>query len=465
MKIDEFKRFARGKNASVIGLGISNIPLTRFLLSCGMSVTVRDKKSRGELGGAADELETLGAKFILGENYLDGINDDLVFRSPGIRPDIPELKAAAERGGALSSEMELFFELCPCPIMAITGSDGKTTTTTVTSLILKKEFELSGSKRRVFLGGNIGTPLIDKVEEMRTDDIAVIELSSFQLQTMKTSPDTAAVTNVTPNHLNWHTGMDEYIAAKANIFLHQKPSGRVVLNYENEITRNYAKKAVSNVCFFSSKRVPDSESAVYEKDGTIYLKYNGKESAVIKTSDIKIPGRHNVENYMTAIGLTAGLVSKEAVYDIAKNFNGVEHRLEFVRELNGVKYYNGSIDSSPTRTVAALSCFKCPVVVILGGYDKNLDYEPLCGPLFEHARAAVLTGQNAEKIYRSMCEYGIPDGFTVIKEPDFIKAVYEAVNAALPGDCVILSPAAASFDRFKNFEERGKLFKATVNSL
>ena len=465
MKISEFKKSVYGKSASVIGLGISNIPLARFLLSCGVRVTVRDKKTREELGDAADELASLGAQFILGEKYLDGITDDLIFRSPGIRPDIPELASAASKGSVISSEMELFFELCPCSIIAITGSDGKTTTTTVTSLILKKDAELKGVCRRVFLGGNIGTPLIGKAEEIRPDDIVVLELSSFQLQTMKTSPGTAAVTNVTPNHLNWHTGMDEYIDAKANIFLHQKPTDRVVLNYENVITFEYAKKAVSKVCFFSSKRIPPEGDAVYEENGKIYLRYNGKTEAIIDTDDIKLPGRHNVENYMTAIGLTAGLVSAEAVCDIAKNFNGVEHRLEFVRELDGVRYYNGSIDSSPTRTVAALSCFKSPVVVILGGYDKNLDYAPLCGPLFEHAHTAVLTGQNAEKIYRSMCGHGIPDGFNVIKEPDFIKAVYEAKNAARPGDCVILSPAAASFDKFKNFEERGKIFKQTVNSL
>ncbi len=465
MKISDFRNTVRGKTASVLGLGISNIPLSYFLLSCGVKVTVRDKKSRSELGEEADRLEALGVRFVLGEKYLDGINDDLIFRSPGIRPDMPGIAEAVSNGSVLSSEMELFFELCPCKIIAITGSDGKTTTTTVTSLILKKQAELSGAGGRVYLGGNIGTPLIGKVEEMNENDTVVVELSSFQLQTMKRSPSVAAVTNVTPNHLNWHTGMDEYIAAKSNVFAHQGENDRVVLNYENSVTRGYAEKAASRVCFFSSKRIPPDKDAVYEENGSIYLRYEGKTEEIIKTSDIKIPGRHNVENYMTAIGLTAGLVTKEAVYEIAKNFNGVEHRLEFVREKDGVRYYNGSIDSSPTRTAAALSCFLCPVVVILGGYDKNLDYEPLCEPLFEHARAVVLTGQNGEKIYRSMCDHGLPETLNVIKEPDFEKAVFEAAAAAKEGDVVILSPAAASFDRFRNFEERGKLFKKLVNSL
>ncbi len=465
MTISSFKSSAAGKTASVLGLGISNVPLSYFLLSCGMKVTVRDKKGKDELGPDAAKLEALGARFALGPDYLDGLCENYIFRSPGIRPDVPEIARAVANGSILSSEMELFFELCPCPIIAITGSDGKTTTTTVTSLILKKEAELTGSGRKIYLGGNIGTPLIDKVGLMDPDDIAVLELSSFQLQTMNTSPCVAAVTNVTPNHLNWHTGMDEYIAAKANVFAHQDDNCRVVLNYENDVTRRYAENAASRVCFFSSKRIPPAGDAVYEENGSIYLRYDGRTEEIIKTADIKIPGRHNVENYMTAIGLTAGLVSKEAVYYVAKNFNGVEHRLEFVREKDGVRFYNGSIDSSPTRTAAALSCFDCPVVIILGGYDKNLDYAPLCKPLFDHARAAILTGQNGEKIYRSMFEYGIPEDFTVIKEPDFQRAVSAAANAAQPGDVVILSPAAASFDCFKNFEERGKRYKQIVNSI
>ena len=463
MRLSDIDRFMRGRRVSVIGLGVSNVPLIEFLHRHGAMITARDKKTAEQLGENYDKLSALGVRFVLGDGYLDNIYDELIFRSPGLRPDVPQLSEAAARGAAISSEMELFFDLCPCRIIGITGSDGKTTTTTVTSLILKKQAELDGSGRKIWLGGNIGTPLIQYVEQIDPDDICVVELSSFQLFTMKTSPQTAAVTNVTPNHLNWHTDMDEYIAAKANIFAHQSADGRVVLNYENDVTRAYAESARGRVCFFSSKRTPPDGDAVYEEDSAIYLRQNGAAEKIINTSDIILPGRHNVENYLTAIGLTAGLVSAQAVYDIASTFPGVEHRLEFVRELDGVKYYNGSIDSSPTRTVAALSCFTAPVVVILGGYDKNLDYEPLCEPLFEHARTAVLTGQNAEKIYKALCDHGIPDGFNIVKEPDFEKAVYAAKEAARPGDVLILSPAAASFDHFKNFEERGKTFKAIVN--
>lgn len=464
MKLSEYKNQIKGKRASVIGLGVSNVPLIEFLNKCGVVITARDKKSKEELGDIYDKLASLGVRFVLGDGYLSGIDDDVVFRSPGIRYDIPELKAAADSGAVISSEMELFFELCPCGIIGITGSDGKTTTTTVTSLILKKQAELDGSGKKIYLGGNIGTPLIQYVEEIKPDDICVVELSSFQLHTMTRSPHIAAITNITPNHLNWHTDMQEYIDAKTNIFAHQTENDRVVLNYENDITRELADKARGNVYFFSSKQTPPSDNAVYEENGAIYLKENGVPKKIMNTADIRLVGRHNVENYMTAIALTAGYAAPEAVAAVAREFPGVEHRLEFVRELHGVKYYNGSIDSSPTRTIAALSCFTTPVVVILGGYDKNLDYAPLCEPLFSHAHTAVLTGQNAEKIYKALESHGIPAGFEIIKEPDFETAVHAAKSAAKPGDTVILSPAAASFDRFKNFEERGRIYKRIVQS-
>ena len=464
MKLSEFQNYIKNKKVSVIGLGVSNVPLIEFLHGCGAVITARDKKPVEELGDAGEKLKNLGVRLVCGDDYLSGIDDDIVFRSPGIRYDIPELKAAADNGAVISSEMELFFELCPCDMIGITGSDGKTTTTTVTSLILKKQAELDGSGRKIYLGGNIGTPLIQYVEQIKPDDICVVELSSFQLHTMKRSPHIAAITNITPNHLNWHTDMKEYIDAKTNIFAHQTKNDRVVLNYENDITRELSDKANGKVYFFSSKQTPPSDNGVYEENGAIYLKENGTPKKVIDTSDIRLVGRHNVENYMTAIALTAGYAAPEAVADVAREFNGVEHRLEFVRELGGVKYYNGSIDSSPTRTIAALSCFTTPMVVILGGYDKNLDYEPLCEPLFSHAHTAVLTGQNAEKIYKALESHGIPAGFEIIKEPDFEAAVNAAKAAAKEGDTVILSPAAASFDRFKNFEERGKIYKSIVQS-
>ena len=459
----EYKTAIKGKSVCVLGLGISNLPLIDFLLDAGARVTGRDKKTPEQLGEAYIALTVKGVKTVCGEDYLENITEDIIFKSPGIRYDVPQLSAAAERGAVVTSEMELFFSLCPCPIFAITGSDGKTTTTTLTCLFLKAEYEKAG--RSVYLGGNIGRPLIGDVEKMTPNDFAVVELSSFQLHRMTVSAPYAAVTNVTPNHLNWHTDMAEYIRAKENVFLHQMRGGRLVLNYENEITRGFASDAPGEVYFFSSKREPECENAVFERDGMIILRQNRTESAVMPTCDIKLIGRHNVENYMTAIALTSGLVSFDSVDSVAKTFGGVEHRCEFVRELDGVKYYNGSIDSSPTRTIAAVSCFSIPLVVILGGYDKHLDYAPLAKPLFEHARAVVLTGDTAQKVYDVLNVPERPSDFLIIKEPDFEKAVKTAAEVARPGEAVILSPAAASFDHFDNFEQRGRFFKSIVNSL
>lgn len=441
---------------TVVGLGVSNIPLIDFLLSSGAVVTGRDRKESGKFP-LEKELREKGVRLILGEGYLEGDLGDTVFRSPGIRPDIPEFLAVTERGGKVTSEMELFFELCPAKIFAITGSDGKTTTTTVTEKILSLEHS-------TFLGGNIGKPLIGELESIEKDDIVVLELSSFQLQTMARSADIAAVTNITPNHLNWHTGMDEYTLAKTNIFRHQSKSGRLVLNYDNEITRSLIDEAKGEVFFFSSTSVPPHENAVYLKGDDVILRYHGCEEKVLDRKNIKLPGRHNLENYMTAAALTYGYAKKESLIKVASEFGGVKHRLELVRELDGVKYYNSSIDSSPTRTLAALSCFDTPVVIILGGYDKNLDHSPLAEVLARKARAVVYTGAAMEKIYGQTAR---PSDSSVkyVKEPDFEKAVLTASALAQSGDAVLLSPACASFDAFSNFEERGERFRQIINGI
>ena len=470
-RLSEYSSSIKGKSISFIGMGISNMKAVEFFSEMDVRMKARDKNpdptytpygEGGEVVRVRPILENLGVECVFGEDYLNGLDEDIIVKTPGIRPDLEEIRNAVEKGSVLTSEIEIVCSLCPCRVYAITGSDGKTTTTTLISKILEEQEKADGGK--VYLGGNIGTPLICELKNMKESDRVVLELSSFQLMTMKFAPYSSVITNITPNHLNWHTDMKEYIDAKTNIFAHQTKNDRVVLNYENDITRELSDKANGKVYFFSSKQTPPSDNGVYEENGAIYLKENGTPKKVIDTSDIRLVGRHNVENYMTAIALTAGYAAPEAVADVAREFNGVEHRLEFVRELGGVKYYNGSIDSSPTRTIAALSCFTTPMVVILGGYDKNLDYEPLCEPLFSHAHTAVLTGQNAEKIYKALESHGIPAGFEIIKEPDFEAAVNAAKAAAKEGDTVILSPAAASFDRFKNFEERGKIYKSIVQS-
>lgn len=455
------------KKIAVLGLGVSNIPLVELLLECGNDITVHDKREISLLGDDAKKFEALGVNFQTGESYLDKIDADVIFRSPGIRSDLGGIPEAVKRGAILTSEMEMFFELAPAKIIGITGSDGKTTTTTITYKLLEKEFE--NTKRRVFVGGNIGTPLLSLVGDMTENDIAVIELSSFQLFTMKKSPWRAVLTNVSPNHLDWHTDMDEYTATKSNIY--KNGASHLTTNAKNDICRKLCEDIGIDITLFSSvsscddimKISPSVNNVVYLKNGIICY-FDGKnETEMLDTKDIVIPGIHNIENYMAAISACWGLVSPETVRAIASTFGGVKHRLEFVRELDGVKYYNSSIDSSPTRTAAALSALSCRPIVICGGRDKNTPFEPLARALYERARAVVLTGEAAEKIYDVLQNEGGEGKDLIIRiEKDFDSAVMFAKALANEGDTVLLSPACTSFDAFKNFEERGERFKKIV---
>ena len=462
-----------GARCAVLGLGVSNLPLIDVLLSMGAgSVTAYDEKSREALGAVATDLEGKGVTLVCGRGAFEHIDADIIFRSPGIRPDRGGIPAALAAGALLSSEMELFFELVPARVIAVTGSDGKTTTTTLIAELLKEEFSRGGD-RRVFVGGNIGKPLLPEVGQMSERDVAVLELSSFQLQTMRVSPQRAVITNITPNHLNWHTGMEEYIEAKCNVCRHA-PIEHLTVNVENEITATVGRNTDRPVTYFSSRRdryediVPyyqKGATAIFERDGVIVWSDGVKEEPILLTKDIKLPGRHNVENYMAAISATWGMVSLESITTVAKRFGGVAHRLELVRELEGVRYYNSSIDSSPTRTAAALSALDKAPIVICGGYDKNIPFEPLAEALCARARAVVLTGATADKIHAAIrvCPSFAASGLAVERCDDFFGAVTLARSLATSGDIVLLSPGCASFDAFKNFEERGNVFKEIVN--
>ncbi len=467
------QRIASGKVA-VCGIGISNLPLIDFLRSLGSVVIARDRKSRDELGAdVVDKLKARGVKLVLGKGYLDGLDEDVIFRTPGIRPDRPELIAAGERGALTTSEMELFLELTPATVIGVTGSDGKTTTTTLTHKMLEAEFRRSG-RGAAFVGGNIGEPLLPRTCEMKDGDIAVVELSSFQLSTIKRSPQRSAITNISPNHLDWHTDMAEYTAAKLNICTHQGAE-RLTVNAECEATYKIGCASPLEVTFFSSARSSYSEivpagkkgaRAIFERGGMIVMSDGEREEELLRVSDIILPGRHNIENYMAAIANVYGLVSRDVFTKIAKSFPGVEHRLEFVRELDGVKYYNSSIDSSPTRTAAAISALPVKPVVICGGYDKKIPFAPLAGALVAGAADVVLTGATAEKIMSALkeCPGYDPRALPVVLEPDFVAAIGRGRELARPGGVVLLSPACASFDRFQNFMERGNLFKETVRN-
>ncbi len=462
----------RNGRCEVLGLGVSNIPLCRFLLNNGAeNIFGRDKKSEADLGEIATELKSLGVKLITGEDYLEGIGGEsadntVIFRAPGIRPDREQIKTAVDSGAILTSEMELFFELTDCKtLIGVTGSDGKTTTTTLVGKLLEEQIRLDGDERKVFVGGNIGEPLLPKLGEIGENDFVVVELSSFQLMTMRRSVHRAVVTNLTPNHLDWHTGMDEYRDAKTNLFAHE-PCTSLTVNFEDKTTLAFGKSFCGCVTYFSSEREPNG-NAVFERDGKVIFADENGEEEILDVSSIRLPGRHNLQNYMAAISATRGLVSPKAIKNIAESFGGVEHRCEFVREKDGVKYYNSSIDSSPTRTAAALSAFGQRVVIICGGYDKKIPFEPLAVSLCQHAKTVVLTGATAEKIKTAILscpEYS--DGiFELMERSDFAEAVKAASSAATPGDIVILSPACASFDAFKNFMERGRRFKELVNNL
>lgn len=457
--IQDYLVSIKGKRVAVIGIGVSNTPLIKMLLRAGISVTACDKNEREDFGGRIEELESLGAELRLGPEYLDGLDHDLIFRTPGMRPDEPQLMAAKERGSIITSEMELFFQTCPCKIIAVTGSDGKTTTTTIIAKLLQ------AAGHTVYLGGNIGRPLLPDVDGMMPEDIAVLELSSFQLMTMDRSPNIAVVTNLAPNHLDIHKSMEEYVAAKENIFRYQTEQDLAVFNYDNDITRQFSERSHGRLTFFS--RQAELPHGVYLKAGVIWITNQDGSRPVLPLKDILLPGDHNVENYMAAIGAVDGLVSDEIIRSFAAKFSGVEHRIELVRTVNGVRYYNDSIASSPSRTIAGLRSFQDKVILIAGGYDKQIPFDSLGPEIVSHVKLLVLTGATADKIRASVeraPDY-TPGKPEILCYHDFEAAILAACRQAQSGDVVLMSPACASFDRFKNFMERGEAFKRIIYGL
>ena len=457
MTLQEYLDSIHGKTVAVVGIGVSNTPLIRLLLREGIAVTACDKRTREQLGELAGELEQGGAHLQLGSDYLEGLDQDIIFRTPGLRPDVPQLAKAVAGGSVLTSEMEVFFQVCPCHMIAVTGSDGKTTTTTIIAELLK------AAGRTVHVGGNIGQPLLCQADDMEPEDWAVLELSSFQLMTMDRSPHIAVVTNLAPNHLDVHKDMAEYVAAKENIFRYQRPGDIAVFNQDNDITRQQAGRAVGTVRLFSRRSEP--EEGVFLRGEDILCRHNGQERRIMTTADIRLPGVHNVENYMAAIAAVEGLVPDGIIRDFARTFNGVEHRIELVRTYHGVRYYNDSIASSPSRTIAGLRSFPEQVILIAGGYDKHIPFDVLGPEIVEHVKLLVLCGATAGKI-RAAVEQApgyCPDHPEILEVTPFQRAVEAARDRAQPGDVVTLSPACAAFDQFKNFMERGKTFKAIVN--
>ena len=457
MTFSDWLKSLQNKTVAIIGIGVSNTPLIRLLARSGVQVTACDKASPEAFGNDTllEELRTLGVRLQMGEGYLDGLDQDYIFRSPGIRPDLPAFQAAVARGSCLTSEMEVFFDVCPCHKIAVTGSDGKTTTTTIIARLL----EAAGYT--VHLGGNIGTPLLDQAGQMQPEDYAVLELSSFQLMTMHASPEIAVITNLAPNHLDVHRDMDEYIRAKENIFVHGGEGSLLAANMDNDIAFLCSRKAPGGLRYFSRRY--KRAFAFCDQKGGIFL--NG--SFLMNAGDIRLPGVHNIENYMAAFCALYGLVSPGDMVQVAKEFGGVEHRLELVRTLNGVNYYNDSIGTSPSRTIAGLNSFDRKVILIAGGYDKHIPFEPLGPEVIKHVKALYLCGATEEKIYQAVVntEGYSSERLPIYFYPDYPSMLKDIKERASCGDIVLFSPACAAFDRFPNFMKRGEYFKELVMGL
>ncbi len=459
-KLEEFNNWLKNKKVAIIGLGVSNSPLIDYMYKMNANITVFNNKTEDKIDKSIlQKIEQYKIEKHFGENYLSNLKDfDIIFKSPSVRPDLPEIQEEVKKGAKLTSEIELVIELSPCKTIAVTGSDGKTTTTSLIYEILKNKY-------KCFLGGNIGIPLFTKIQEIKPEDIVVLELSSFQLMTMKKSPDIAVVTNITPNHLDIHKSYQEYIEAKTNIFKNQNEDNKLVLNYDNEITREFSKQAPGKVVFFSSKE--KLENGVIYDDGTVKIAEDGLRRHVLKLKDTKLRGKHNAENICAAIAATNGLVDIETQIKAITNFEGVAHRIEFVREINGSKWYNDSIASSPTRTIAGLNSFEEEIILIAGGYDKHLDYEPIAEPILNKVKTLILMGQTAEKIFGVVKQKKEEQNkqINIYKVKTLEEALEKAKENAKPNQVVLFSPASASFDMFKNFEERGNKFKELVKKL
>ena len=446
---EQYFESLKNRKIVVLGLGVSNRPLVRLLLEFGCDVTGCDKTPREKLEEEVLELERMGCKLSVGETYLENLTADLVFRTPGMHPGNPAIVALQEQGAEITSEMEVFFEVCPCTKIAVTGSDGKTTTTTLVSEMLK------AGGHKVWLGGNIGTPLLPLVRQMKETDFAVVELSSFQLMDMRRSPHVALITNLAPNHLDIHKDMEEYVESKKNIYRFQSGADVLVINADNDITAPLAGPGATHAFSRAGKDV-----RVRLEDGIIYR----DGTAVLKKSDILLPGEHNVENYMAAIAVVEGLVEDEVIRTVAKTFGGVAHRIELVRIKDGVRYYNDSIASSPSRTIAGLRSFPEKVILIAGGYDKHIPYDVLGPEICTHVKKLFLCGATAPQIRTAVenCPMEKPEMTDCGK---FEAAVKAAAAAAEGGDVVLMSPASASFDEFKNFAVRGDFFKKLIMEL
>ncbi len=457
--LEKFLNSIKSKTISVIGMGISNKPLIKLFIENNIDFTLRDLNEKNNL--STDFLNMLsesGAGIVLGKDYLKNIDSDIIFRTPGVLPTEKELQNAVQAGSKITSEMEVFMNLCPAKIIAVTGSDGKTTSSSIIAELLRAE------GYRVHLGGNIGKPLLCELDDISEEDFVVLELSSFQLHSINVSPHIALITNVSPNHLDKHISYEDYIDSKKMVFINQKEDDILVLNADDSICMDFAAEAKGELRFFSMKQALGE--GCFCTDGTIYCSKNYISKALMPSGSVLLPGNHNIANYMAAFTALRGIVSDETCRKVAQKFKGVKHRLELVRKFNGVSYINDSIASSPSRTIAGLNAVKTKPILIAGGHDKNIPFDKLADVISEKVKALIVTGDTAEKIAAAVKSsiFYRPEKLPVIFAADLETAVLEAKKLATRGDIVLLSPGCSSFDRFNNFAERGELFRELVLS-
>lgn len=460
-KLEEFNKFVRNKKVAIIGLGVSNIPLLDYFYNLNSKISVFDNRDKDDLDSSLiSKLDNYNIKYYGGENNLENLNGfDIIFRSPSVMPYREELKKEAERGAIITTEIEMVLKLTPSKTIGITGTEGKTTTTSIIYEIIKK------AGYNCFLGGNIGKPIFTLVKDMKPDDVIILEMSSFQLTNMDVSPDISVVTNIFPDHLNVHSSYEDYREQKKNIFKYQSEDGIVVLNYDNEFTRKFAKDAPGKVIYFSSKEKLEDGYIYDNKDETIKYCEDGVRRHLIKSADIKLRGIHNYENICAALAATSTLVDTDTAINTIKEFKGVQHRLEFVRELNNVKWYNDSIGTSPASTIAGLNAFSENIILLAGGSDKGLDYKEVGETIARKVKTLILTGPTATKIEEATRNAVNGNKVEICYVENLEEAVKLANKKAKQGEVVLLSPASASFDAFKNFEDRGNKFKQFVINL
>jgi UDP-N-acetylmuramoylalanine--D-glutamate ligase len=451
----------KGERVTIIGLGREGIALARYLSGRGAKVTVTDIKNANRLRSALDELTGLPIRYLLGGHPREALDADTIFVSPGVPMQIRLLREAQERGIALSSETKLFFSLCPAPIIGITGSSGKTTTTALVGEILKAQ------GRRTFVGGNIGSPLINLVDQLKEEDSVVMELSSFQLAGLDRSPHIAALLNLSPNHLDRHESMDDYVAAKTNIVKFQGPGDHAILNADQSLTREVARLCRGQVALFSHDEQVDA-GAFLDRESVV-VRWKGETRTVCDVSEIRLLGPHNVDNVLAACAITAAARADiGAMRTAVTSFGGVEHRLQPVAQIGGARYYDDSIATSPQRTIAALNSFANPIILLAGGREKHLPLEELAQLILARAKALVLFGEAAPLLEQAVLDANPADRgrrLPIYHSADMREAVLAAARLTEEGDVVLLSPACTSFDMYKDFAERGAHFQSLVREL